>query len=553
MHFARGRCILVRTKPPLPVMSQGPNPPPTPSDHLPGTDEGERSAPDVPPLNEYLGAYLRKWLGKPPSWEAEKVMGQILKHQLMGIFRAALITGALALLAFKGLEELKPFYHWLGEGWAAAKKYRALGACLALLVFSVLLPRFFAAFQRVRLWGKHRHCLPFWTLLPAGGLLVSGFYQSPVWGCVCGAALFILLLAQLKAPITSPEVTTDSFQRSYFVDRLMEHFSKPETRLRRIGVFGTWGSGKTTVLKLLRERLALPHRKKFRVAWVNPWTAKTPEEALDLIAQGFDEALGSSPLSFISWSWLGAIKASFDNGLSLDLHRLINGGATDTEAKLIERINGRMAAMNITVVLLVDDMERAECEVIRRLFPLVDRLGSLKQGFFVFAVDPDRVAKAFEEISSNEEETKGYLDKVFDLQITLPDLRPKDIEAWAKSRINPEETPKLYAAWDNLKDLLPTNPREALHFINDAVTKEVLFLSRLANDELGHDFFRFFLVRMLSLEVPAFTKWFNRQNKHQYIVDSIEKNDSEADANEKAWISLSNGNFIPKFRACYEL
>lgn len=551
MHFARGRCILAPTKPPspnLPVMSQGPNQPPTPSDPLPGTDEEERSPRDIPPLNEYLGAYLRRWMGKPPSWEAEKAIGQILKHQLMGFFRAALITGALALLAFKGLEQLKPFYHWLGEGLGAAGQYWVLGACLALLVFSVLLPRFFAAFQRVRLWGKHRHYLPFWTLLPAGGLLVSGFYQSPVWGWVCGLSLFTLMFVQLKAPISSPEMTTDSFQRSSIVKGLVKHFEGAQRSLRRIGVFGTWGSGKTTVLKLLREALEDSKSKKFRVAWVNPWTAKTPEEALDLIAQGFDEALGRSPLSFLSWSWLGAIKAGFDNGLSLDLHRLINGGAIGTEAKLIERINGRMAAMNVTVVLLVDDMERAECEVIRRLFPLIDRLGSLKHGFFVFAVDPDRVAKAFKETSSGDEETKGYLDKVFDLKMTLPNLRPKDVDDWLKSRIKPHETPKLHAAWDKLKDFLSINPREAVHFIDDAQFQETLFLSRLSDDELGCDFFRFFLVRMLSLEVPAFMSWFNRQNKNQYIEDSLEKSDSESDANEKAWISLSNGNFIPKYK-----
>ncbi|GAA5150153.1 hypothetical protein GCM10023213_48740 [Prosthecobacter algae] len=485
-------------------MSQGSTPAPTATDSLPMSNEHQDTPRDVEPLNVYLGAYLRKWMGKPPSWEAEKIIGQILKHQLMGLFRAAFITGALALLAFAGQEQLKPFYHWLGDKWAVGKSYWALATCVGLLVASMLLPRIAAACQRLRRWAENRRYLPFWTLIPVVGLLVSGFYQSPFWGTVYGLALLSLLFVQLKAPIVSRHDPKDSFQRSYFVERLMEHFLRPETRLRRIGVFGTWGSGKTTVLKLLREALAASPSKKFRVAWVNPWTAKTPEEALALIAQGFDEALGSSPLSFLSWSWLGAIKASFDGGLSLDLHRLINGGATDTEAKLIDRINGRMKAMKINVVLLVDDMERAECEVIRRIFPLIDRLGAIKQGFFVFAVDPDRVAKAFKENSSGEEETKGYLDKVFDLQITLPDLRPKDIEAWGKERISPQETPKLYAAWDELKDVLPTNPREALHFINDAVMKEVLFLSRLANDEPKHDFAGFFLFQMLKLELPEF-------------------------------------------------
>ncbi|WP_166647410.1 KAP family P-loop NTPase fold protein [Prosthecobacter fusiformis] len=363
--------------------------------------------------------------------------------------------------------------------------------------------------MRLWQWNQRRKSLP--TITAVTILILFARAQTPhatASAILCWIVLWYLLFLQLKTPPFKEKETPDSYQRSYFVDRIMELFGRADTKLRRIAVMGTWGSGKTTVLQLLRERLAKAKEKKFRVAWVNPWTAKTPEEARALIAQGFEDALGNTFSQLTSpgaapWSWFSSLKASLGFGLSVDVSRLIEGEAKATESAFIARINQRLEDRNITVVLLVDDMERAEPEVIRRIFPVIDRLGAIKHCFFVFAIDPDRVAKAFNEESRNAEETKGYLDKVFDLQIQLPALRPQDIEVLGKALIRREDTPKLHAAWDHLKDLLPTNPREALHFIHDAITKETLFLSRYADDE--HNYLGFFLFRMLDLEEPEFT------------------------------------------------
>ncbi|MCW0220813.1 MAG: KAP family NTPase, partial [Prosthecobacter sp.] len=441
-----------------------------------------------------------------------------MKPYLIAWLRALLLASAIVALVIWGRSDLTTFTSWRDGKWNWLSSLPIPWATFALLIAALLIPRLLSGLLRLWQWNERRRLLPYLpvltlpllTLLAIIGLIAfSGTPHATATAWLGGIALWYLLFTQLKTTPVNAEPIRDSFQRSYFVDRLMENvFLKADTKLRRIAILGTWGSGKTVVLKLLRERLADSQEKNFRIAWVNPWTAKTPEEARALIAQGFEEALGnsfsqSSTPGYSPWSWITGLKTAMGFGVTFDFSRFLEGSAKATEKDFVEHINQRLAARNVTVILLVDDMERAEPEVIRRIFPVIDRLGAIEHCRFVFAIDPGRVAKAFEEDSRNGEETKGYLDKVFDLQFTLPNLRSQDIATWAKEdkRINPTDTPKLHAALGQLAADLPSNPREALHFINDAITKEIMFLSRYADNE--HNYTGFFRVRMLELEGPG--------------------------------------------------
>ncbi len=433
-----------------------------------------------------------------------------LKENWRAILRASMMTLALWILVHAELLRLPTGAKLLSKVPVGdAKAWIAIGllvvAAAALqLVWSVWL----------RLWHYLRRT---WFAAPIATVAailawLGNSNGAPQW--LVGLALvvfWVAITALFWLPTPRDADETDFLQRSYFVDRLLEHFAAPaagaaNTKLRRIAILGGWGTGKTFLLKMLRRKLK--KKPSFGVAFVNPWQARDPEEFRERLAAAFDEALGYSGYMtpWPGWKWLKKMpQLKFGPeqhvSITIDLDRLLRGDAAGDEDMLVRRINHVLEKRKRTCVILVDDMERADKDVVRKAFPLIDLLGRIEHCFFVFALDPERIAEAFDEDRHGSPRTKGYLDKVFELQLVLPEGRPIDLAKLCAARIDDVRTPKLAAAWPVLAPHVPTTPREAIHFVNSAATAEVLFLSRYDINEHRYD--GFFLAMMLILEVPS--------------------------------------------------
>lgn len=472
---------------------------------------------DETPLYHIIWKRFVKVAGPPPHFNREeRLWFEEAWFNRIIIARALFFTIAISCLVFgKGLDvkailriiqEELPFYS------THASWYHAFGFVGVALVIRPAIS--WAA--RIWLACYHRKCVP--AVILGFGLIWwwcanhPGF-STPGW--VSAVSIFLGISALNWRHREKDGQVADYLQRGYLVERLFELFQVPNPTVKRIAILGPWGSGKTTVLHLLQQQLKQSTQRKFGAAVVNPWTARTPEDAHNLFAGAFDEALGAS--NFVSskllrsplFSWLTGIKTVLGFGLTFDLKQVFEGSSSLQENRLIERVNREIRIRNQTCIILVDDMERAEPEIIRKMFPLFSILRRIESCFFVFAIDPDRVAKAFGEKSHNDPETKGYLDKVFDLQVTIPTPRSTDIYEMCSHQVNAQETPKLASALSHISQSLPNNPRKALHFLNDAKNKEILFLNRY--DSNDHRFAEFFLIRILELSVPGICATFENE------------------------------------------
>lgn len=464
---------------------------------------------DETPLHQIIWQRFLKAMGTPPPVsEAEQSWWQEVWMNRITIIRASLITSAAAYLVnarwftpsamLGAVQGLLPSYSNFASG------YKVAGLLLLALMSPLILS-----------WGTRcwRYCfrhsfIPLFAIaLMLGWAWTAHHPECPSfvqWGV---AILLLVSAAALGWQSQQPEtVIVDHLQRGYFVERLFELFQVPNATMKRIAVLGTWGSGKTTVLHLLRQRLRQSKSPEFGVALVNPWVAKSPEDMQRMLAEAFDEALGqpdyfASPWSRLPWlSWLTGFKAAAGFGLNFDLKQVFEGGSSLQEQKLMQRINRDLRSLKKTCVILVDDMERADPEIIRKMFPVINVLRDIESCFFVFAIDPDRVAKAFEEDGQSSDETKGYLDKVFDLKQQLPIPRPKDIAIMCEKMVNRSETPKLANCLPACTEYLPCSPREAISFLSEAKTKERLFLTRYGDVE--HPFRDLFLFLLLEAAIP---------------------------------------------------
>src|ERR1044072_4461344 len=156
---------------------------------------------------------------------------------------------------------------------------------------------------------------------------------------------------------------------------------------RRIGVYGGWGEGKTSILGFV-ETLAA--KSRIPVCWFSVWSAQTQS---DLWA-GLYDALQSLSEKHDGWgrfkAWTGKAAAKTEGLADLtsytkaahSLAKLARVGPEDAK-----RVLSRLGTSR--VVILIDDVDRVDSPLVPKLLMgLHDLFDELKQCAFVIALDP---------------------------------------------------------------------------------------------------------------------------------------------------------------------
>ncbi|MGY2897305.1 KAP family P-loop NTPase fold protein [Deinococcus sp. UYEF24] len=237
----------------------------------------------------------------------------------------------------------------------------------------------------------------------------------------------------------------DAFQRHVFADRLAQVLSvRTGHESFVIGLQGPWGSGKTSLLNLVRESLTTLERAV--VVPFNPWLYPSDEALLrsliEALAHGIDanlvrraERIGDA-LRTLSDVLLGFARAgsavnealkpgveAADQGVKAGLSLLPTSSSGLEELK--RRINAALRDGAIPVVVLIDDLDRLSSRQIQQLFRLIKLALDFDNVTFVLTYDPDHVARALGgEYGLGEEDGHQYLEKIVQLPLQLPKLDP---------------------------------------------------------------------------------------------------------------------------------
>jgi predicted KAP-like P-loop ATPase len=228
----------------------------------------------------------------------------------------------------------------------------------------------------------------------------------------------------------------------------------PETGVV-FGLAGPWGSGKTSLLRMMKEALEEDHGG-FLVLWFNPWLFTGTEQLMGV----FFTELGAqlNDLSGTEWDELGASMQAFGAILSrLRTVPAVGGaaaaggqtmsaggarmkGAADEGASLYERRcrleeslrrsgerNGRR------IVIMVDDLDRLRLQEIRDLVALVKLNADLPNLHFVLAYAQERVERSLGEV---EGDGRAYLEKIVQVAHDVPKSRDVDLSEELISAIN---------------------------------------------------------------------------------------------------------------------
>ena len=286
----------------------------------------------------------------------------------------------------------------------------------------------------------------------------------------------------LDQPEINPE--RDALRRSAFARGIYELIASglPGEPLR-IGVYGEWGEGKSTVLKFVE---AFCNKGKIPVIWFNPWAARDAAEMWRSLASEVRTKLRAhrSWKEWIAEYWV-RIFASSDWTLRLvakwkpwvaevlSLEKAIDaaGRSLSRRRPALDRVSIERYLKKLPggrrLVVIIDDVDRASPEVVPHLLLALREVFDVQSIAFVLALDPRVLAKALPTVHPGWGTTGEFIEKVIQFPFWLPPPDSDDILRLANNAL--EDLP-LSVDRDvvrDLIDLVPKNPRRLKQYFRN--------------------------------------------------------------------------------------
>ena len=217
-----------------------------------------------------------------------------------------------------------------------------------------------------------------------------------------------------------------------------------------IGIQGSWGSGKTSLLNTIYAQLddANEHEdsKDFKVIWINSWENSlmaTPEEALIKIINEIINGLNEVDPTLTNVKKVKEAATTAAKGI-LRVGAGILGGAAgnDVMSEVLESTNSikqlRVQLSELVhairksesqrvdkIVIFVDDLDRVDPPEAVKILELLKNIFNIPGCIFVLAIDYDVVIKGLkdkfgERTPENEYEFRAFFDKIIQLPFLMP-------------------------------------------------------------------------------------------------------------------------------------
>ena len=243
----------------------------------------------------------------------------------------------------------------------------------------------------------------------------------------------------------------DLFGIQAYQNALIKYIRLTDTPIT-IALQGEWGSGKTSLMNLLRYHLCDVDSAPYFPIWINTWQyslMKTPQQAIMSILEGIINQIGELNPNEQKWeeskrkigglfkkmatvgTKVAAGAVGIDGGL---VDELFDGGQSESTsditqlkaeiAKLIDDALSKDSSKS-GFTFYIDDLDRIDPPAAVEILELLKNIFDLKKCIFILAIDYDVVIKGLkpkfgELTAANEREFRSFFDKIIQLPFSMP-------------------------------------------------------------------------------------------------------------------------------------
>lgn len=237
---------------------------------------------------------------------------------------------------------------------------------------------------------------------------------------ICEESLFS------DSPITTED--EDELRRLPFAKKLVRKICELNTSkgARSLAITAPWGNGKTSFLNLVKNGL---QQNGYEVLEVVPWNLN-PDKSIT--SHFFEEII--KKLGGLDHKVARILKRYSDMLASVRLDFFSSLSSNISISELAKSISMAMNNSGIKVVIIFDDIDRLGANEIEEIFRIIRGSANFTNFIFLSAFDKRYVQQALHQ--SNPAFNEHYIEKFFEMEFTLPELRKERIEEIIKKNIS---------------------------------------------------------------------------------------------------------------------
>jgi predicted KAP-like P-loop ATPase len=297
-------------------------------------------------------------------------------------------------------------------------------------------------------------------------------------------------------PITKKK--QDILSRSGFASKFGDALINwTDTESLVVGLYGEWGSGKSSIINLALEEI----KKKFSksdnqpiIVNFNPWNFTEQNQLITIFLQELSKAFNYKDPAETARQ-IGKQLLAYSK-LFIPFVHLIPGGSPiaqvlqttfndlgdaskewgELKSKSLEefrkKLDEKIKKLNKKIIIVIDDIDRLNRTEIRQIFQLVKLNANFPNTIYLLSFDDKKVSVALDD---KHFLGKEYLDKIVQIPISVPSVETEKLEELFNEEINYVIKPFPQEAWDMVRwgnlyygrlQNLFTSIRQVKRFIN---------------------------------------------------------------------------------------